>query len=119
MKTLAGIDWTPSGWTLTAQIIEDYVSGKRGKLERETHEPGATLSVSNKVFHETLELSISRYQGFAHGDSYSSCSADLALTDSLHFMIGGDFFGKGNNGEEEYSSYDRLSCIYLKGKYSF
>ena len=65
LSALAGIDWMPSGWTLTAQYYCDAVFGDLDELERtDAYQHGATLSVSKSLVNETLELSFSGLIGF-------------------------------------------------------
>ena len=56
LSALAGIDWMPSGWTLTAQYYCDYVFEDLDELERtDAYQHGATLSISKSLVNFNLD----------------------------------------------------------------
>ncbi|MDR2073489.1 MAG: hypothetical protein LBP60_08675 [Spirochaetaceae bacterium] len=74
---LAGLDWNPGSWTITAQYYEDLLPGARGGrgIERDRQKNGATLSVSRSFFSGTLSASASCYLGLKDFDT--AAGADL------------------------------------------
>ncbi len=120
LSALAGIDWMPSGWTLTAQYFCDTVFGDMENLSREnayTH--GATLSISKTFLNETLEASISGVVNFNDFDSLLSPSVNYSLSDQINISTGAYIFIPGPDADGEYGKYKDLSTIYIKAKYSF
>ena len=120
LSALAGLDWMPSGWTLTAQYFCDVVFGDLDKLEREdayTH--GATLSVSKTFLNETLEASFSGLMNFNEFDSMLKPSVNYSLSDQINLETGAYIFIPGPDEDGKYGAYKDLSSFYLKAKYSF
>jgi hypothetical protein len=120
IKVLAGIDWNPGdGWSLTGQYIEDIIPDYDNKLAREQRSNSITLSISRKLFRETLELSVSSAAGLEHIDSYSSIEVEYAFSDAFHLTLGGVFFCEGLKGKGDYGMYDEFSSIWSRGRFSF
>lgn len=117
---LAGIDWMPSGWTITAQYYYDVIINKSDKLEREdfyTH--GSTLSISKTFLQETLELSLSGMVGFNAFDSVINFQGKYSLTDQLKLSAGCYVFLPGPEKDGTYGAFKDLSTIFIKCQYSF
>ena len=120
LSALAGIDWMPSGWTLTAQYYCDAVFGDLDELERtDVYKHGATLSVSKSLVNETLELSFSGLIGFNDFDSLLSPSVKYSLSDQISLGASAYIFLPGPERDGKYGAYKDLSTIYIKAKYSF
>lgn len=119
-KALAGIDWMPSSWTITAQYYADAVFGNVKMLERKGYEHCTTLSVSRSFFSETLEISVNAILSLNDFDNVIKGNAEYKLTDEISLSVEGDFFNKGKDGKEgTYGKFKELSCLILGGKYSF
>lgn len=116
---MAGFDWTPDAWIITAQYIEDIVPERDRAMERDQRNPGTTVSVSRKFFRDTLEITSSGYLGLSKYDAYASISASYAFDDHLAIGAGADLFSGGPENDGGYESYEDLSSIYLKGTYQF
>ena len=120
VMALAGFDWMPSGWTITAQYYCDYVFGGVEKLNRsEEYEHGATLSISKTLLNETLSLSLSGMLGLNDFDSAVVFSADYSLSDQISLAAGCYAFIPGPEKDGNYGAYKDLSTIYIKAKFSF
>ena len=120
LSALAGLDWMPSGWTITAQYFCDYVFGEIDSLERKdsfTH--GATLSVSKSLVNETLELSLSGLLNFNDFDSLITPSVSYSLSDQINLSTGAYIFLPGPDENGKYGQYKDLSTFYIKAKFSF
>lgn len=120
LSALAGIDWMPSGWTITAQYFCDYVFGDIENLEREdayTH--GATLSVSKTFLNETLEVSFAGMMNFNAFDSLLSPSVEYSLSDQIKLGCGAFIFIPGPDEDGEYGAYKDLSSFFVSAKFSF
>ena len=120
LSALAGIDWMPSGWTLTAQYYCDAVFGDIDELERtDAYQHGATLSVSKSLVNETLELSFSGLLGFNDFDSLLSPSVKYRLSDQISIGASAYIFLPGPERDGEYGAYKDLSSLCLNAKFSF
>ena len=120
ISALAGIDWMPEGWTLTAQYYCDAVLEDLDKLEREeTYEHGATLSISKSLVNETLEISFAGLIGFNDFDSMLSPSVEYSLSDQIKAGLKAFIFIPGPEHDGKYGAYKDLSSICLNAKFSF
>ena len=120
LKALAGIDWMPSSWTITAQYYADVVFGEIEKIERRSYEHCATLSLSRSLFNESLELSLNGILSLNDFDSVIKGKAEYKLSDQITLNIEGDFFNKGKDGKTgSYGKFRDLSCLIIGGKYTF
>ena len=120
LSALAGIDWMPSGWTLTAQYYCDAVFGDLDELERtDVYKHGATLSVSKSLVNETLELSFSGLIGFNDFDSLLSPSVKYSLSDQISLGASAYIFLPGPDRDGKYGAYKDLSSLCLNAKFSF
>lgn len=120
LSALAGIDWMPEGWTLTAQYYCDYVFGELEPLERTdafTH--GATISVTKSLVNETLEVGFSGLLGFNDFDSMLSPSVKYSLSDQISVGAEAFIFVPGPECDGKYGAYKDLSSLCLKAKFSF
>jgi hypothetical protein len=120
VRALAGFDWTPSGgWTITAQYVADIVSGSDSSLVRHTYEHMATLNIEKPFMNETLTLSADFSCDLRYFSTSTELMAEYKLTDSITLYLIGDFFFAGPEKDGMYGEYKDLSCITIKGKYSF
>ena len=120
VKALAGFDWTPSGgWTITAQYVADIVSGGDSSLVRHTYEHLATLNIEKTFMNETLTLSAECYADLRYFSTSTELMAEYKFTDAITLYLIADLFLEGPEKEGMYGEYRDLSCITLKGKYSF
>ncbi|MCR4733641.1 MAG: hypothetical protein K5829_01365 [Treponema sp.] len=117
---LAGLDWMPSGWTITAQYYCDYIFNKSDNLKREkAYQHGSTLSISKNLLSETLELSLSGLIGWNYFDSAISFEAAYSLSDQICLTSGAFVFIPGPEENGTYGNYKDLSTIYIKAEYRF
>ena len=120
ITALTGIDWMPTGWTITAQYYVDYVFEDVAMLEREkAFEHGATLSISKTLLNETLELSASGLINFNDLDCLINPAANYSLSDKISLSAGAYIFIPGPERAGKYGKYKDLSTLYIKGKFSF
>ena len=120
ISALAGLDWMPSGWTITAQYYCDYVFGSLKTLERtDAYQHGATLSVSKSLVNETLELSFAGLIGFNDFDSMLSPSIKYSMSDQISVDASAYIFLPGPDRDGKYGAYKDLSSICINAKFSF
>ena len=120
LKALAGLDWNPAGWTLSAQYLEDMLPGAfDGGTERPWRKNGLSLRVAKSFFRETLSLSAWCYLDLIDFDTANGLSAAYALTGDLSLSLGADFFTGGIDDRGSYAAYEDMSCIWVKGIFRF
>lgn len=120
VSALAGIDWMPSGWTLTAQYYCDIVFGGLEALDRsDAYMHGATLSVSKTLLSETLELRFSGLIGFNDFDSAISPAVKYSVSDQITLGLKAFVFIPGPERSGKYGAYKNLSSICINAKFSF
>ena len=119
IRGMAGLDWMPGDWTITAQYIEDAVLNYETNLARDQFENGATLNVSRTFLRDTLELSASGYLGLSNFDGYGNFSATYDIDDNFSLAAGTDLFWGGPDNDGDYESYEKLTSVFLKGTYRF
>lgn len=111
-NALIGIDWyAGNDWNLSAQYSHKYVAWG------EHRNTGlSTIRISKELLHNTLTLQDFAYIDVTNGGVYSRLSADYALNDQLHAMLGYDYF---HADKGMFNIYKKNSEIWLKLKYSF
>ncbi|MDR2662294.1 MAG: hypothetical protein LBC31_04780 [Treponema sp.] len=120
LKLLAGLDWNPAGWTLSAQYYEDLLpNAYGGGTARPWRKYALTLRIGRSFFRELLSLSTWCYLDLRDFDSALGASAAWALTDSLSLSLGSDIFSGGIEDRGDYGAYRDLSCLWVKGVFRF
>ncbi len=120
LSALAGLDWMPTGWTLTAQYYCDYVFGDLDSLERDkAYQHGATLSISKSLVNETLELSFAGVIGLNDFDSMLSPSIKYSLSDQILLDTSAYIFLAGPDRDGKYGAYKDLSTIAINASFKF
>lgn len=120
LSGLAGIDWMPSGWTLTAQYYCDYVFGDIESLERKnSYQHGITICVSKSLLFERLEVSLSGLAGLNDFDSMIVPKVKYSLSDQFSLACGAYILNAGPEKDGKYGSYKDYSSLFVNGKFSF
>jgi hypothetical protein len=111
-NALLGLDWyAGNDWSLSAQYAHKYVS-----IGKHRNSGLATFRISKDLLHNTLALQSFAYIDVTNGSIYNRLSADYALNDQLHAILGYDFF---NADRGTFAIYDNNSEAFVKLKYSF
>ena len=111
-NVLLGLDWyAGNDWSLSAQYAHKYVSSGDHR-----NTGLATLRISKELLHNTLALQTFAYVDVTNGGIYNRLSADYALNDQLHAMLGYDLFHADRGS---FAVYDNNSEVFVKLKYSF
>ena len=116
---LAGVDWMPAGWTITAQYYGDYVSGSIKHLDRKRYVHKATLSISRSFLGDTLTASV---EGMAEFNDMSYAvmpSVEYAVSDELKVKLDGNLFFPGPDEKGSLGQYEDLNSIVLRVTYNF
>ena len=120
LSGLAGIDWMPSGWTLTAQYYCDYVFGDIESLERKnSYQHGITICVSKSLLFERLEVSLSGLAGLNDFDSMIVPKVKYSLSDQFSLACGAYILNAGPEKDGKYGSYKDYSSLFVNGKFIF
>ena len=119
LSALAGLDWMPSGWTLTAQYFCDYVFGNLDNIDRkDAYTHGATLSISKSLLNETMDLSLAGVVNFNAFDSLINPSLSYNLSDQINLEGGAYILLPGPDEDGTYGAYKDYSTIYINVKFS-
>ncbi len=111
-NALIGVDWyAGNDWSLSAQYAHKYVAW--GDVR---HTGLATLRISKELLHNTLALQTFAYVDVTDGGVFNRLSADYAVNDQLHAIVGYDFFHADSG---TFTIYKKNSELFVKLKYSF
>jgi len=117
INSLLGLDWYPgSDWILSAQLMDTIILDYESLIKDDRHTFTTTFMLEKKLLDQTLTISNFLYLGLNEMDFFNRLSADYALTDELHIIIGIDLFG-GDQGL--FGQFKRNKEAFLKVKYSF
>jgi len=111
-NALIGLDWfAGNDWTLSAQYSHKYVA-----LGEHRNTGLSTLRISKDLLHNTLTLQTFAYIDVTNGGVFNRLSADYALNDQLHAIIGYDYFHADSG---MFTIYKKNSELFVKLKYNF
>lgn len=111
-NALLGIDWyAGNDWTLSAQYSHKYVA-----LGEHRNTALSTLRISKELLHNTLALQTFAYIDVTNGGVFNRLSADYALNDQIHAVVGYDYFHADGG---MFAIYNKNSELFFKLKYSF
>lgn len=116
-NALVGMDWYAGGdWQLGVQYSHKYIGGDLSAVSSYRNAGMATVRISKDLLHNTLNFSTFAYIDVTNGGVYNRLSADYALTDQIHAVLGYDLFHADSG---QFAMYDRNSEVWIKLKYSF
>ena len=111
-NALLALDWyAGNDWTLSAQYSHKYVA-----LGEHRNTGLSTLRISKDLLHNTLSLQTFAYIDVTNGGVFNRLSADYALNDQLHAIVGYDYFHADSG---MFTVYKKNSELFVKLKYSF
>ena len=111
-NALLGLDWyAGNDWTLSAQYSHKYVA-----LGEHRNTGLSTLRIQKDLLHNTLSLQTFAYIDVTNGGVFNRLSADYALNDQLHAIVGYDYFHADSG---MFTVYKKNSELFVKLKYSF
>ena len=119
LLALAGLDWIKNSWTLSAQYFEDLILNHKNDIERPIHKGFVSLNISKTFLRDTLKLSASGAVDINYGSTFSTYAVDYSLTDNMHVILGGDLYTKGYDGKGDFAQLNKISSIWLKGRFSW
>lgn len=119
LLALAGLDWIKNSWTLSAQYFEDLILDHKDNIERPMHKGFVSLNISKTFLRDTLKLSASGAVDINYGSTFSTYAVDYALTDNMHVILGGDLYTKGYDGKGDFAQLNKISSIWVKGRFNW
>ena len=119
LLALAGLDWIKNSWTLSAQYFEDLILDHKDDIERPIHKGFVSLNISKTFLRDTLKVSASGAVDVNYGSTSSTYSVDYALTDNMHVILGGDLYTKGYDGKGDFAQLNKISSIWVKGRFNW
>ena len=119
LLALAGLDWIKNSWTLSAQYFEDLILDHKDDIERPMHKGFVSLNISKTFLRDTLKVSASGAVDINYGSTFSTYAVDYALTDNMHVILGGDIYTKGYDGKGDFAQLNKISSIWVKGRFSW
>ena len=116
-NALLGIDWyAGSDWNLSAQYSYKYIEDYKPAMSGKQHTHMGTFRISKSLLNNTLSLQSFAYMDLTDGGIYNRLSADYAMNDQMHLMLGYDLF---HADKGMFKTYAHNSEYWLKLKYSF
>jgi hypothetical protein len=116
-NALLGIDWyAGNDWNLSAQYSYKYIEDYNSSMSGNQHTHMGTFRISKSLLNNTLSLQSFAYMDLTDGGIYNRFSADYALNDQMHLMLGYDLFHADNG---MFQMYAHNSEYWLKLKYNF
>ena len=119
LLALAGLDWIKNSWTLSAQYFEDLILDHKDDIGRPMHKGFVSLNISKTFLRDTLKVSASGAVDINYGSTSSTYSVDYALTDNMHVILGGDLYTKGYDGKGDFAQLNKISSIWVKGRFNW
>ena len=119
LLALAGLDWIKNSWTLSTQYFEDLILDHKDDIERPIHKGFVSLNISKTFLRDTLKLSASGAVDINYGSTFSTYAVDYSLTDNMHVILGGDIYTKGYDGKGDFAQLNKISSIWVKGRFNW
>jgi hypothetical protein len=117
LYSLVGLDWYPgNAWTVSAQLADKHIFDYDDVIKEDESQIVITFNLAKSLFRETFKVKNMVYYEPEKKDGFNRFSSDYAISDSLHFLTGIDYFF-GDKGQ--FSSYDRNDSFWIKLKYDF
>ena len=114
---LIGIDWYGSNeWKAGIQYSHKYVDGNLSATTVYRNSGMATMRLSKTLLRNTLNLSTFAYIDVTNYGIFNRFTADYALNDQIHIMLGYDFIDADGGS---FMMYKNNSEFWAKLKFSF
>lgn len=111
-NALVGVDWyAGNDWSLSAQYAHKYVAFGDNR-----NSGLATFRISKDLLHSTLKLQSFAYVDVTNGGIYNRLSADYAMNDQLHAILGYDLL---HADKGMFAIYKKNSELFLRLRYNF
>ena len=117
---LAGLDWMPGGWILSAQYYGDLAFGDMSELSRSNYVHMATLAISKSFFKDTLAVSLAGLVQFEEWNNMFVLNASYNATDAL--VVSASVYCVNIVSDLGYKTFNDLrnwGGVTISAKYSF
>lgn len=117
---LAGLDWMPGGWILSAQYYGDLAFGDMSELSRSNYVHMATLAISKSFFKDTLAVSLAGLVQFEEWNNLFVLNASYNATDAL--IVSASVYCVNIFSDLGYKTFNDLrnwGGVTISAKYSF
>ncbi|MBP5418567.1 MAG: hypothetical protein J6Y72_01965 [Bacteroidales bacterium] len=117
LNALVGIDWyAGNDWSLSAQYAHKSIASHSALISSYKNSGTATIRIAKELFNNTLSVQTFAYIDVTCGGIYNRLSADYAITDQLHCIVGYDLFSADSG---MFAMYGNNSEVWLRVKYNF
>lgn len=117
LNALIGIDWyAGNDWSLSAQYAHKSIASHSALISTYKNSGTATVRIAKELLNNTLSVQTFAYIDITCGGIYNRLSADYAITDQLHCIIGYDLFSADKG---MFAMYGNNSEVWLRVKYNF
>lgn len=117
LNALIGLDWyAGNDWSLSAQYAHKSIASHSTLISSYKNSGTATIRIAKELLNNTLTVQTFAYIDVTCGGIYNRLSADYAITDQLHCIIGYDLFSADSG---MFAMYDDNSEVWLRVKYNF
>lgn len=117
LNALIGIDWyAGNDWSLSAQYAHKSIASHSALISSYKNSGTATVRIAKELLNNTLCVQTFAYIDVTCGGIYNRLSADYAVTDQLHCIVGYDLFSADKG---MFAMYADNSEVWLRVKYNF
>lgn len=117
LNALIGLDWyAGNDWSLSAQYAHKSIASHSALISSYKNSGTATLRIAKELLNNTLTVQTFAYIDVTCGGIYNRLSADYAVTDQLHCIVGYDLFSADSG---MFAMYADNSEVWLRVKYNF
>lgn len=117
LNALIGIDWyAGNDWSLSAQYAHKSIASHSALISTYKNSGTATVRIAKELLNNTLTVQTFAYIDVTCGGIYNRLSADYAVTDQLHCIVGYDLFSADSG---MFAMYADNSEVWLRVKYNF
>ena len=117
LNALIGIDWyAGNDWSLSAQYAHKSIASHSPLISTYKNSGTVTVRIAKELLNNTLSVQTFAYIDVTCGGIYNRLSADYAVTDQLHCIIGYDLFSADKG---MFAMYADNSEVWLRVKYNY
>lgn len=117
LNALIGIDYyAGNDWSLSAQYAHKSIASHSALISTYKNSGTATVRIAKELLNNTLTVQTFAYIDVTCEGIYNRLSADYAVTDQLHCIVGYDLFSADSG---MFAMYADNSEVWLRVKYNF
>ena len=120
LKMLAGVDWMPGGWILTAQYYGDLTFGSASELTPKEYMHFVSFAASHNFFRDSLALSIAGLVQLQEWNNMFVLSAIYSASDNVTLSASAFFLNIISETDiDELDEFRFWGGVTIGAKYSF